>query len=206
MSSSTVIRWTTWRRVYPPRTSNTNGLNRFEMADCLKVAERLGPRHHALVCLMGMNGLRVSSAPGIDIEHFGGNKYERTLRLELGKTGDELIVPLVPRTNRAVDDLIAGRTQGPLFATTTGHRLHRSYADKMIKRIAGLAGITKRVSPHSLRHGFVTMALDAQVDLRDVMNSTGHRDPRTMLIYDRNRQSTERNATWRVASWIAGVA
>lgn len=193
------------RRIYPPRQSRTNGLSRFEMKSCLDVAEKIGPRHHVLVCLIGLNGLRVSDALGVDIEHLGGDRYLRTITLSLGKTGDDLVIPLIPRTNKAVDELIGDRTEGPLFVTSTGGRVHRSYADKMAKRVARKAGIAKRISCHSFRHAFVTMALDNGVHLRDVMNSTGHRDPRSMLYYDRNRNNLERNATWSVGSWVAGV-
>ena len=61
------------------------------------------------------------------------------------------------------------------------------------------AGITKRISPHSLRHSFITAALDAGVPLRDVQEAASHADPRTTMRYDRARRSLDRHATYIVA-------
>jgi hypothetical protein len=55
----------------------------------------------------------------------------------------------------------------------------------MKKRLARRAGITERISPHSLRHSFITAALDAGVPLRDVQEAASHADPRTTMRYDR---------------------
>jgi site-specific recombinase XerD len=56
------------------------------------------------------------------------------------------------------------RCEGPIFRTADGHRLDRHGAG----RIARHAGITKPVGPHTLRHVFITAALDVEVPLRDV--------------------------------------
>jgi len=53
------------------RTSTTMGLTRTEFADVLNAADSLPVREHALICLLGLNGLRVSEATGIDIEDLG---------------------------------------------------------------------------------------------------------------------------------------
>jgi hypothetical protein len=58
-----------------------------------------------------------------------------------------------------------------------------------VPRIARHAGITKRVGPHTLRHAFITAALDAGVPLRDVQEAASHADQRTTMGYDRGRQS-----------------
>ena len=62
------------------------------------------------------------------------------------------------------------------------------------------AGITKRISPHSLRHNLITAGLDAGVPLRDVQDAASHADPRTTMRYDRARQSLDRHATYIVAA------
>ncbi|WP_407681242.1 tyrosine-type recombinase/integrase [Pseudarthrobacter equi] len=58
-----------------------------------------------------------------------------------------------------------------------------------VQRLARLAGIKGRISPHSLRHTFVTLALDAGTALHDLQDSMGHADPRTTRRYDRSRHS-----------------
>jgi hypothetical protein len=68
------------------------------------------------------------------------------------------------------------------------------------------AGIDKRVGPHTLRHAFITAALDAGVPLRDVQEAASHADPRTTMRYDRARVSLDRHATYIIATFIAGAA
>jgi integrase len=59
-------------------------------------------------------------------------------------------------------------------------------------------------SPHSLRHSFITAALDAGAALRDVQEAASHADPRTTMRYDRARRSLDRHATHIVATFVAG--
>jgi Phage integrase family len=67
------------------------------------------------------------------------------------------------------------------------------------------AGIDKRISSHSLRHSFITAALDAGVPLRDVPEAASHADPRTTMRYDGARRSLDRHATCIVSTFIAGA-
>jgi Phage integrase family len=62
------------------------------------------------------------------------------------------------------------------------------------------------MSPHTLRHAFITAALDAGVSLRDVQQAASHADPRTTTRYDRARASLDRHATHIVAAHVAGAA
>ena len=68
------------------------------------------------------------------------------------------------------------------------------------------AGIAKVITPHTLRHAFITTALDAGVPLRDVQEAASHADPRTTMRYDRARGSLDRHATYIVAAYVAGAA
>ena len=81
--------------------------------------------------------------------------------------------------------------------------MDRYAADRAVKRLSKRAGITKRVSPHSLRHSVITAALDAGVPFRDVQEAASHADPRTTMRYDRARQSLDRHATYIVAALVA---
>ena len=127
------------------------------------VAAGLGDaRDHALLSLLALNGLRVSEATGADIEQLGLERGHRTLRI-VRKGGKIVIVPLAPRTARAVDLAVGERTEGPIFCGNDHGRLERHAAARIVRRIARKAGITKRVGPHTLRHAFITAALDAGV-------------------------------------------
>jgi integrase/recombinase XerD len=87
-----------------------------------------------------------------------------------------------------------------------GERLDRHGAGRTVHRVAHRAGIAKRIGPHTLRHAFITAALDAGVPLRDVQDAASHADPRTTMRYDRARMSLDRHATYVVATFIAGAS
>jgi integrase/recombinase XerD len=116
------------------------------------------------------------------------------------KGGKVVTVPLAPRTARAIDLATGERTGGPLFLTVGGRRLDRHGAARIVRRVARRAGITKNVGPHTLRHAFITAALDAGVPLRDAQEAASHADPRTTMRYDRARTSLDRHATYIVAA------
>src|SRR3984957_20309751 len=132
----------------------------------LLVAAGLGPApEHALITLLALNGLRVSEVTGTDIEHMGLERGHRTLVITR-KGGKVVTIPLAPRTARAIDLAIGERTEGPLFLAPDGKRLDRHGAARVVRRVTRRAEITKPVSPHTLRHAFITAALDAGVPLR----------------------------------------
>jgi len=79
-------------------------------------------------------------------------------------------------------DLAVGeRSEGPVFLTFDGQGLDRHGVARVVRRVARRAGITKPVGPHTLRHAFITAALDARVPLRDVQEAASHADPRTTM-------------------------
>jgi site-specific recombinase XerD len=185
--------------------SHAVGLDRNELG-ALLVAAGLGPLgEHALISLLALNGLRVSEATGADIEAMGLERGHRTL-VVTRKGGKVVTIPLAPRTARAIDLAIGERCEGPIFLAPDGRRLDRHGAGRIVRRLAHRAGITKPVGPHTLRHAFITAALDAGVPLRDVQEAASHADPRTTMRYDRARASLDRHATYIVAAYVAGAA
>ena len=110
------------------------------------------------------------------------------------------------RTARAIDLAAGERTGGPVFLARGGRRLDRPGAGRVVRKVARRAGIGKTVTPHTLRHAFITAALDAGVPLRDVREAASHADPRTTMRYDRARGSLDRHATYIVAAYVAGAA
>jgi site-specific recombinase XerD len=115
-------------------------------------------------------------------------------------------MPLAPRVARTIDLTIGERLDGPIFLAISGQRMDRHAAARIVGRVTRAAGIDKHVTPHTLRHGFITAALDAGVPLRDVQEAASHADPRTTMRYDRGRQSLDRHATYIVATFIAGAS
>jgi integrase len=155
--------------------------------------------------LLALNGLRVSEATGANIENLGVERGHRTLVITR-KGGKVVTIPLAPRTARAIDLAVGERVDGPIFCGPDGQRLDRHRAARIVRRVAIRARITKPVGPHTLRHAFITAALDAGVPLRDVQEAASHADPRTTMRYDRARGSLDRHATYVVAAYLAGAA
>lgn len=192
------------RRPKISQDSTTLGLDRQELGQFLVEAGLAGGRDHALACLLGLNGLRVSEACNADIENLAFERGHRTLLVDR-KGGKRALIPLAPRTSRAIDLAIGERHAGPILLGQDGSRLDRFAAYRIVRRLAKRAGIAHRVHPHCLRHAFITAALDAGVPLRDVQEAASHSDPRTTSRYDRHRVSLDRHAAYTVAAFVAGA-
>lgn len=191
-------------RVRRPRVSDESprlGLDRDELNRLLEKADAAGPRDLALVSLLSLNGLRVSEACGADVGDLGEERGHRVLAITR-KRGYRATIPLAPRTSATIIEHVGDRTEGPLLLANDGGRLDRHDAARIIHRLARAAGMTKKISPHSLRHTFVTLSLDAGVSLRDVQDAAGHADPRTTRRYDRARHSHDRHPTYRLTAYI----
>jgi integrase len=104
--------------------------------------------------------------------------YKYAVEEELLKV---VTIPLAPRTARAIDLTVGERAYGPLFLAADERRLDRHGTARIVRRVTRRAGISKHVSPHTLRHAFITAALDAGVPLRDVQEAASHADPRTTM-------------------------
>ena len=129
-------------------------------------------RDVALLEFLYATGLRVSEAAGLDIS--GLDRAQQTVRV-LGKGGKERIVPYGRRAATALEVYLEGRVErGPLFTSRRGRRLTVRSIYTIVKRSASASGITRRVSPHTLRHTFATHLLDAGADLRAIQELLGH--------------------------------
>ena len=122
------------------------------------------------------SGRSASSTPHHKITNL--ERGHRTLVITR-KGGEVVTIPLAPRTARAIDLTVGEPTDGPILLTADGRRLDRHGAGRIVRRIARRASITKPVGPRTLRHAFITAALDAGGPLRDVQEAAPHADPRT---------------------------
>jgi integrase len=113
----------------------------------------------------------------------------------LREDGKIVTIPLAPRTARAIDLAIDERLGGPIFRRPDGQRMDRHWASRIVRRVARRAGVDKPIGPHTLRHAFITAALDAGVPLRDVQDAASHADPRTTMRYDKSRELHQMGAT-----------
>jgi integrase/recombinase XerD len=196
------------RRPRVSQDSTTLGPTRDEARRLLDAAEELGPKAHALVGLLLLNGLRVGEALGANVQDLDTERDHRVLRARR-KGGQRVLVPLADPTTAALDTLIGARRRGPIFlgsrGTHTTGRLTSAGAAYLIRKVADAAGVDT-LSPHSLRHGFVTLALEAGATLTDVQDAAGHADPRTTRRYDRARHRLEHAPTYLLASTLTDAA
>ena len=192
------------RRPTVPSESPTLGLTHLQF-EALLTAARQSPNRFdfALVCLLGLLGLRIFEAVGADIDDLGEEHGHRVLRVR-GKGGKVVLVPLPPAVSRSVDRAADGRAGGLLLLNRRGVRMDRHAATRRLRRLAGDGGIRlPRMHPHMLRHTFVTTMLDAGVDLRDVQIAARHADPRTTMRYDRARKNLDRHPNYILAAYMA---
>jgi integrase/recombinase XerD len=148
-----------------------------------------------LVCLLGLNGLRVSEACNVDITDLGGSRYQPTLRI-LGKGDKPAEVVLNPRTQQAVDQAAADRTAGPLLRNRWRHRMQPHNAAALLRRLATTAGITQHITPHALRRSYITIGLLQGVPLRDMQRAARHAKADTTVAYDQPERSFHKDPTF----------
>jgi len=190
------------RRPAVPAESPTLGLTHLQLEALLATArDSANPFDFALVCLLGLLGLRIFEACGAN--NLGEEHGHRVLKVR-GKGGKTVLVPLPPAVARAIDRATAERTSGPLLLNRNGVRMDRHAATR---RLAALAAASRmrmpRMHPHMLRHTVVTTMLDAGVDLRDVQIAARHADPRTTMRYDRARNQLDRHPNYILAAYMA---
>jgi integrase/recombinase XerD len=134
-------------------------------------------------------GARISEAVGLDVDEL--DLEQGTVRL-LGKGSKERVVPVGSFAREAVQAYLvrarpalvaAGKGSPALFLNARGGRLSRQSAWTVLRAAAGRAGITRDVSPHTLRHSFATHLLDGGADVRVVQELLGHASVTTTQVY-----------------------
>ncbi|HZE76622.1 MAG TPA: site-specific tyrosine recombinase XerD [Gemmatimonadales bacterium] len=153
-----------------------------------QVEEPLAWRDRALLELGYGAGLRVSELCGLGLTDL---LLAEGLVRAFGKGSKERLVPIGRAVIGAVStylhtlrpSLDRGKSGGRLLLNARGEPLSRVGAWGVVKRCARRAGITKRVTPHTLRHSFATHLLEGGADLRAVQEMLGHADLSTTQIY-----------------------
>ncbi|MDO5090894.1 MAG: site-specific tyrosine recombinase XerD [Cardiobacteriaceae bacterium] len=148
----------------------------------------LGLRDRAMLEVLYASGLRVSELVGLPME--GVLLREGVLRV-WGKGSKERLVPMGEEAQAALEDYLAharpallnGRIADAVFVSARGEALTRQAFWYRIKHYATLAGISRDISPHTLRHAFATHLLNHGADLRAVQMLLGHADLSTTQIY-----------------------
>ncbi|MDK2848653.1 MAG: integrase/recombinase XerD [Desulfuromonadales bacterium] len=145
-------------------------------------------RDRAMLEILYATGLRVSELVGLTLQDL---QLDVGYLTAFGKRRKQRIVPLGETAREAVLDYLSyGRAELAgdagsvfLFLNRSGNGLTRQGFWKMMKRRALEAGISKNITPHTLRHSFATHLLDNGADLRAVQAMLGHADISTTQIY-----------------------
>ncbi len=161
----------------------------FKQAD---LSSQQGLRDRAILELLFSSGLRVSELVGLNKDHINLKRREFMVR---GKGQKDRPIFISESAAHWIEQYIDKRqdTVNPLFIRYSGkktidtsgnyHRLTTRSVQRMVKKYALLAGITKHVSPHTLRHSFATDLLMNGADLRSVQAMLGHSNIATTQIY-----------------------
>lgn len=156
-------------------------------------------RNHAIIETLYGSGLRVSELIEARISRL--DLRERLLIVE-GKGSKERIVPVSPVATDLIIEWLEQRSfmnikaegQDIIFLNRRGAPLTRQMIFLIIKNLASLAGVRKKVSPHTLRHSFATHLLEGGANLRAIQEMLGHETIATTELYlhlDRSRLRRE---------------
>ena len=158
----------------------------------IDVNDEAGLRDRSIIELLFSSGLRVSELVNLDRDHINTKRREFMVR---GKGQKDRPVFISQAAADWVEQYLAARqdTLVPLFISysknvepdTSGdfRRLTARSIQRMVSKYARLAGITKHVSPHTMRHSFATELLMNGADLRSVQSMLGHSNISTTQIY-----------------------
>jgi site-specific recombinase XerD len=157
-----------------------------------KLDSPVGLRDRAILELLFSSGLRISELVGLDRDHVNLKRREFMVR---GKGQKDRPVFISAEAAGWIEKYLEKREDNvkPLFIRYSGskkvdlsgnyHRLTARSIQRMVARYARMAGITKHVSPHTLRHSFATDLLMNGADLRSVQAMLGHSNIATTQIY-----------------------
>lgn len=176
----------------PKQTRSIPGTLSPEEVERLLAAPTGGTAHalrdRALLELFYSSGLRVSELGGLMIQQID---LEHGFLRVFGKGSKERVVPIGRKAADAIavwltagrPNFVKSRTGSQLFLSERGSGLSRVTLWLIVKKYARLAGITKTVKPHLLRHSFATHLLSGGADLRAIQEMLGHANISTTQIY-----------------------
>ena len=157
-------------------------------------------RNRAIIETLYGCGLRVSELINLEISNISDNEEYLVVN---GKGNKQRMVPVSPVAISCIENYMQGSRgatgifpgdENILFLNRRGKRMTRQMVFIIIRRLAEAAGITKTISPHTLRHSFATHLLEGGANLRAIQSMLGHVNISTTEIYihiDRSRLRAE---------------
>ena len=157
------------------------------LIEAIDTTTDVGIRNKAIIETLYCTGMRISELTELKLSQIQLNKkyliaYGKGQKERICQLGDEAVVALRKYISEVRIKWIHTPTD-LCFLNYQGKHLSRNYLFKYIKELANKAGITKEISPHTLRHSFATHLLQNDVSLRVVQAMLGHENISTTQIY-----------------------
>lgn len=180
-----------------PTVLSLDEVNR--MMAAIDLSSNEGHRNRAMMEMLYGSGLRVSELVNLQLSRIYLTDHYMLIE---GKGSKQRLVPLSPVAEEWFGYWLQERSTWPLkpesqdiaFVNRYGRPLTRAMVFTIVKRLCAEAGITKTVSPHTLRHSFATHLLQNGADLRVIQQLLGHEDLGTTEIYTHLNVQDLRNA------------
>ncbi len=163
-----------------------------------------GIRDRAMLEILYATGMKVSELISLNIEDF--NETLSCIRCH-GEDGikNERVIPLYPKAKKLLTSyisssrklLVSSNDERALFVNIIGERMTRQGFWKILKSYASAAGISKDITPRSLRHSFATHLLENGAGVDELQEILGHSDISTTQIYVKYMKSKSKNALLR---------
>ena len=159
------------------------------MIECIDTAGVTGLRNRAIIETLYGCGLRVSELVNMELSNID---FQEQILLVRGKGRKERLVPMSPTSLQAINLYMASERalldvkhgeEGFVFLNVRGRRMTRQMVFIMLRQAAADAGITRTISPHTLRHSFATHLLEGGANLRAIQQMLGHESLATTEIY-----------------------
>jgi len=174
------------REQHLPETLTLDEVNHLVQAIDLSSSE--GHRNRAIIEMLYGSGLRVSEL--VDLKLSDMYREEQYMLIH-GKGSKQRLVPISPEADKWFTYWMEDRSHLSIqpkqedyaFLNRRGHQLTRMMIFTIIRRLAEAAGITKTISPHTLRHSFATHLLQNGADLRVIQQLLGHENITTTELY-----------------------
>lgn len=154
----------------------------------IRLTKPVDYRNKAILEVMYATGARISEVINLELNQID---FEECIIRVVGKGKKERIIPLDDVAIEALDNyinnyrpfLIKNETRNYVFLNKNGEKISRQMIFKILKNLANKVGITKEISPHTLRHSFASNLLNNGADLRVIQKLLGHENLETTEIY-----------------------
>jgi integrase/recombinase XerD len=158
------------------------------IVQAIDLSKPLGQRNKAIIETLYGSGLRVSELIGLQLSRV---YIDEGYMLVEGKGSKQRLVPLSPTSITQIKNWLIDRNLMPvkkgnedfLFLNQRGAKLTRAMIFEIVKNLTELAGIRKKVSPHTFRHSFATHLLENGANLRAIQQLLGHESITTTELY-----------------------